>query len=95
MNHGIESFLILDRILQNSKEYYKKLFIKFALLVSVIWIIWCLPRELHNEALALGNVRIFFSLLWAVDLTHFWAERVIYRMRDGYTREVIGPLLVR
>lgn len=94
INHGIESFVIISTILKNSLSENRIYFLKIAFLISIIWIIWCIPRELRDEDLALGNARLFFSLLWAVDLTHFWAERVIYRMRDSYTRETIGPLLL-
>ncbi len=94
-NHGMENFFIVNKILNNSKNEHKKLFIQVSSFAVIVWIIWCIPRELGLRKFAIGDIRLFFSLLWAVDLTHFWAERVLYRMRDQYTKKMIGPFLTR
>ncbi len=93
MNHGLENMLVLNNIYKNSINETQKKFLKFSIFIIFIWVLIGLPRALNQAQLLGPSARIFFSITWAIDITHYWADRVVYRMRDKTTRDNHGHLL--
>ncbi len=104
-NHGIEYMCVSTHMIQKEKFSNKKIVIFFSIygLVIVVWLFFFLAElNLPKNDLSLDYFfkpfslwQLFFSMRWAVDLTHYWTDSVIFKMKNEVTRKYIGPLLVK
>jgi hypothetical protein len=102
-NHGIEYFFTAKKMLDESEidKPKKKRLISTAIGVCVLWMAATAPH--YSAIYGLQNIQkqgsfavvLFFELFVAMEFTHYWMDRVLYRMRDPSARLNQGQLLIR
>lgn len=91
--HGTEYLFITKKVIANNASNLPKRFWKFSLLVIVAWGVFVFARTIELFNFQKSWLHLYLSIAWAGDLTHYWADRVIYRMKNQETRELIAPSL--
>ena len=104
-NHGIEYICVSTHMVQKENLPNKKSFGLLMLfgLIALVWLLLFLAEfNLPKNELSLDYFlkpfslwHLLLSLRWAVDLTHYWVDSVIFKMKNSSTRKYIGPLLVK
>lgn len=94
ITHGLENVVVIKKLMGQQDNAIIKKFLIYGFIICAFWALIGLPRLLDNSFLKTEIFHIYLSLVWAFDLTHYWADRVLYRMDDLKTRELIGPSLV-
>ncbi len=91
--HGTEYLYITNRILSKKSLEIRKYFWKMFLIVGSIWGIAVIFRSIDYYNFERKWLIIYLAIIWTVDLTHYWTDRVLFKMKNKETRELIGPSL--
>lgn len=91
-NHGVENMCINYRLIKSSGLNIRKIYLP----IMALFAIWTVVSAGRYFDTGLGNNTVFIvlmSFLTAIDLTHYWLERLIYRFRDKESFELVRPYM--
>ncbi|MBP7843477.1 MAG: hypothetical protein KA116_01560 [Proteobacteria bacterium] len=95
-SHGIEYFVVFKQMIHNSKasQQNKKELYQLTLSASFFVFVCSIPGIfLANTTQPALWIILLSALGTGINFTHYYLDRILFKMRDPITREHTGPLL--